>query len=543
MSDVQGVLEQHAVRQAFESGGDGPWTVLYESRRDGDLEVIQWSLLAPRSLKQDILAGINRLPRIDFGAPGFFQTGFGVHERTQYERFGDDEGFEPLVMHQDHHGVRPPMRPQLSEEFRLYHNLWSNEIGTAFIKVHDDGSDEPAAEIGPENVRVRTPFLRQFQAAKQLDLVLRISSYQYVDDPDEMAPMGEIVSVKDRDDMSLSIVVADVMSDRQRPCSMLDGTKVVPAPPQEKAGVWPFERRDETYPEFIIGEHADGEPIKHTCDPEQLDNYFGKNPGASHYLTPVFFRRAVLKRYFDQPEKYSIEGSYLSCGRLWRLSLDNDLRDRVMVFLGDLGRDLPESERPYWQTFNIVPTGRPSRALIKRAFLNQPTRSEAPDLRFKSAYRRFNNKWREEFGWAPFKEPEPDDVHIFRRLRIPLDDGQPEFESQIMGLAKLLVDAINEKELQERLPDRQPGEKSIGKLKRWMRQEQYPMVERDIAFLRRLQHLRSKVTAHRKGSDYQKVLADENVNDDPVQEVATMLQGAERLLYDLALHAGIDLYG
>ena len=56
-----------------------------------------------------------------------------------------------------------------------------------FVKVKADGSDEPAAEIGPESMRVRTPLLRQFQAAKQLDLVLRISSFQYADDPDEVA--------------------------------------------------------------------------------------------------------------------------------------------------------------------------------------------------------------------------------------------------------------------------------------------------------------------------------------------------------------------
>ena len=74
-----------------------------------------------------------------------------------------------------------------------------------------------------------------------------------------------------------------------------------------------------------------------------------------------------------------------------------------------------------------------------------------------------------------------------------------------------------------------------------MDQEQYPLVESDIAFLRRLQHLRSKVTAHRKGSDYAQVLADADVNDDPIQEVATMLFGAERLLCGLASHFGIDL--
>ena len=42
MSDVLAVVEQRDVRQAFESAGDGPWTVLYESAKDGDLDVLQW---------------------------------------------------------------------------------------------------------------------------------------------------------------------------------------------------------------------------------------------------------------------------------------------------------------------------------------------------------------------------------------------------------------------------------------------------------------------------------------------------------------------
>ena len=169
MSDVLAVIEQRDVCQAFESAEDGPWTVLYESAKDGDLDVLQWSMLAPRSLRHEILADINRLPTLDFGAPCVAQISEGGHERTQYERFGNDDGFEPLVIRQDHYGVRPPMRPQLSEEFRLYHNLWTDD-GAKFLKINADGSEELAAEIGAEKVRVRTPLLRQFQAAKQTDL-------------------------------------------------------------------------------------------------------------------------------------------------------------------------------------------------------------------------------------------------------------------------------------------------------------------------------------------------------------------------------------
>lgn len=541
MSDTPIDLDQQEVREAFARAGEGPWTMLYESRKEGDVDVFQWCMLAPKRLRQHILADSCHLPVYDFGAPGFWESHSSGRRRVKYERYGYGEGFEPLVIHQNHYGVRPDMLPQLSEEFRLYHNLWVNEAGTEFIKVNDDGSDEVAAAIGPKGVQVRTKLLRQFQAGKQMDLVLRISSFHHFDDPDEELPLGEIVVAAERDDMTLSVHVADTVG-RHRPCSVLDGRKILRAPPREKAGMPPFDTRTpETYHDFIIGEDDDGEPIRHTCDPEQLANYFGKNPDAPHYLTSVHFRREVLQRYYEQPEKYSIGDGHLDCGGLWGLRLDNDHPDHVTVFLGDLGRDLPESERTYWQTFNVVPTGGLSQTHFRRAFLGQWAGPDSPELRFKSAYNRFNRTWRERFGWALFKEPEPDDVHVLQRLRIPLNDSQPEFEDQVMGSAKVMVDALNEVAIQEQLPTRVKGEKGIGKLERWMDQEEYPSAERDIAFLRRLQRLRSKLTAHRKGSDYAQVLRDENVNPDRIQEVATMLQDAERLLYSLAAHAGIDL--
>lgn len=70
----------------------------------------------------------------------------------------------------------------------------------------------------------------------------------------------------------------------------------------------------------------------------------------------------------------------------------------------------------------------------------------------------------------------------------------------------MLTDGVNDKEIQSRLPSGVSNEKSIGKLERWLRQEGYEYVDRDIKLLRDVQTLRSKVTAHRKGSDYEQSL-------------------------------------
>jgi hypothetical protein len=71
--------------------------------------------------------------------------------------------------------------------------------------------------------------------------------------------------------------------------------------------------------QILIATHNDvtGKPVRHTCDPDKLANYFGKNPEAPHYLTPVFFRAEVLEKYYADPGKYSVEDGSLRCGRLW----------------------------------------------------------------------------------------------------------------------------------------------------------------------------------------------------------------------------------
>ena len=128
-----------------------------------------------------------------------------------------------------------------------------------------------------------------------------------------------------------------------------------------------FGREDERYVEFIIGVDNEGKDITHTSDEEKLSNYFGKNPGAPHFLTSVLFRKEVLTKYYSQPEKYSVEDGYLQCGGLWGLRMDNNHPKHVMVFLGDLGH-LAYNEQLHWKSFNLRTTGKISRTAWKRGF-------------------------------------------------------------------------------------------------------------------------------------------------------------------------------
>jgi len=121
-------------------------------------------------------------------------------------------------------------------------------------------------------------------------------------------------------------------------------------------------------------------------------------------------------------------------------------------------------------------------------------------------YRRFVDDWQKQEGWALFRQPTGPDTNLLQQLRVPLTESQTEFEGSLDILAKLLSDGLNDREIQRRMQPRVKDEKSITKFERWLRQEGYEHVERDIKLLHDIQALRSKAAAHRKGSDYEKTL-------------------------------------
>jgi hypothetical protein len=231
------------------------------------------------------------------------------------------------------------------------------------------------------------------------------------------------------------------------------------------------DEKAETYQEFTIDSETSGTPIRHTCDPEKLANYFGKNPDAPHYLTPVFFRAEVLSKYYADPRKYSVEDGYRRCGGLWGLRMDNDHTDYVVVFLGDLGRDLSETERSYWLSFNIAPEGRRiSQTAVKRSFRAVFADPAKPDLVFKHEYKRFNRTFRESTGWDFFLPLHDDDEHFLTGLRLLSKDNQAELDSQLIALTKLLVDSLNESAIAKGLTTLAPDDKGITKLEKFFKE-------------------------------------------------------------------------
>jgi len=490
---------QDQVRDWFSSLGSGPWLPLVVSRREDDLDVGTYCALAPTSYRSDALGD----PAWDLlhgsHGPSFMQewdeSGASV---ATYLRSGA-EPLEPLVVEREFHGAIPNYR-ELSEEFRLYHNLY-HELGSGrLLKMDEVGNFEVAAHVEPDRVLVLTPLVRQFQAAKQMDLLLFIDSLVHFDSgtsapPDMDWTTAELRATRYSGDSSLGA-----------PFTRFLATRVIPAPPVDQSGVWPYEVEDDHYPEFIIGADDLGKLETFTCNPKKLANFFGANPDAPNYLTAVQFRRDVLVKYYDRPDLYTVEDGYLRAAGLWGLRLDNDSPDKVSVWLGDLGRDLPAPERDYWKSYNVAPTGSISPTAFRRAILGQFADAQSVDLRFRVAYRDIATAWPDRFGWRLFRDSDPEDAYLLDSVRRPLHDTEAEFEELVRTLAKLLIDALNESELARSLPPGPEGEKGIGKLERWLREGGYTKAAEDAAFLRNIQAVRSTGAAHLKGSSYQKTL-------------------------------------
>jgi hypothetical protein len=78
------------------------------------------------------------------------------------------------------------------------------------------------------------------------------------------------------------------------------------------------------------------------------------NPSKSRKRAKNSWATLHLQKYYNNAELYTVTEGSVSCKARWHLRLDNDHSDYLAVFLGDLGRDLPEPERQYWKGFNIA---------------------------------------------------------------------------------------------------------------------------------------------------------------------------------------------
>ena len=498
-------LRQDDFLKQVERIGTEAWLIADSTYDDGRSSLHFFSALIPDTMVETSLEQTDwDLHRMDTG-PCWWTSHKDGKEVSGYSRFHNDNGIEPLVLWRGFHGMRDDYR-EVCEEFRLFQNLYHDGTNKRYLKFDDAGNEEAIIEYDDDRIRIKLHALREFAAAKHCHVAAFFESTRWGEFTlEEMGCQEDRRDAKDKL-TAYDFVLCDaqmMLDEHKKSLSRLIGKKLIP-PVTVKAHQ---SRHDEdtNYPEFIIGQNEAGELVRFTCEVEKLANYFGKNPEAPHHLTPVFFRREVLQKYYGNPAKYSVEDGYLRCGSLWGLRLDNDHPRHVTVFLGDLGGDLPAAEREYWKSFNIPPDGSGiSEVNWKRGFMAEFADPTHPELKFKNVLSFFQRKHQEQCNWTLFKKLEPDDEHFLTTLRVPLTDDQAEFDAQVLALTKVLIDSINEKEIERGLT-LAAQEKGITKLEKYLSSKGIADIAPHIKFLRSLQELRSVSVAHRKGKNFNKV--------------------------------------
>ena len=528
-------LKQERMIESAFANGDGPWTIVYDDWRfDNNDNGGRYMAFAQPRMRDKVLSHAGWDSTKGDGHPGFRAS----PDNTEYYRSSHAPEFEPLVICHYFYGVVPDVL-HISEEFRLLMNLWQDPKSGDYFEIKDDGSKDPAIRFQDKRIEVRTPLLKRYMAARQLDTVLFIDTRVSVEYAGDVADFSDL-KFEGRignELMYLSRSFGRSPLSDARVGSLVFAKRILPAPPQETCGIWPWDEDDAAdYPEFIIGEDEYGKPVKYTCDPDRLANYFGKNPDAPHYLTPVFFKPEVLQKYYDDSNLYTVSDGHLSCASMWGVKIDNGNPNCVVVFLGDIGRDIPASHRTHWLSYNVSPTQRMSDVGVRRAFFGQFADSENPEHRFKLAYNQLQNSWEEHWGWRLHRKAEGQDAGVLQRLRIPVNDTDAELRAQLINLALVLVDYLNEKQVASYLSDTK-GDKGIAKLKKFLEAQSYQHTERDVRLLQRIQRMRSRIAAHSSGSSGQVYLEEELGNDTPQEYIARLMTEATQMLDDLRVFA------
>lgn len=496
---------------------------VYSQTPRGESSCGVFCALVPSSAVADCLKDFSWDLSIGNGTPGAMTYWKDDVEHTDYLRFGDDDGIEPLVLRRSFDGVRKPYL-EISEEFRTFHNLYHDVKTNRVFKFDESGNDILVATIEEDRVQIRLLEIRQFMAVREMQLALffdsvEMSKYNLKDlglTKDEELEVHNDVSA-----YGLHFGNDVYFSENRKSFSRLFGKRFVPPLSKEKCGFWGFEVKiPKQYVEFIIGIDPDGNEITHTSEESKLSNYFGANPGEPHSLTPVYFRKTVLDKYYQQAGKYSVEAGTLRCAGLWSIQIDNHLDDHVVAWLGDLGRDLPQQEALHWRSHNIPPAEM-SETFFRQQILGDWVSTDHPEHVFKHAYRQLATESKNLLGWQVLLPLTDEDQHFLQSLRIPATNEQKDFDEVILGLTKVLIDSLNEKQLNAFIPpaDLPTVKGSISRLEKSWEHLQVSGYADHIRFLRDLQDLRSSGAAHRKGSNYKKIAEKLGIETDSLRNV------------------------
>jgi len=478
------------------------WTTIYKNIRDDENEENIFAIIFPENLRNNFLEHCSWTLNSTQFKPEFIHT---FEEKPEYKRWGIESKYEPIIFQRFYNKIYPT-KIELIEEFRLYYNLYFDEKNNEYISVDLYSKETVIVKFTSEEIKVKTDYLRKFLFAKKFILGIQIDDFRF------SASNLEDYNLKEEDYFHKTTNEYCYNIDFQKSTWSNNPNKKINSRLLAKCIIEGYKNLDiktdyeesenEESCSFIVALDLDlGIPILENCNKSKFDNEQEKYG----YFTPISFSRDVLTKYFQNPNRFSIEDNSVKLKGSWRLDIDNNIDDCIIVYLGDL-RTIPYEEQLYWKSFNINPKQGISKRKFQIDFLSEYVEPEIEDLKFKNEYININKEWNNTFGFKLFTDFDSDDVHCFKSLRIPLKNDKSEFDNLILNLAKVVIDYINIKEINNHISTESKSLNSIEKLRIYLENLSNKEQPEIISFFKDLHKLRSVGSAHRKSSDYNKIL-------------------------------------
>jgi len=404
-----------------------------------------------------------------------------VYGDNTYKTY-DKEGLEPFLFYREFSLTETSISYiDISEEFILYFKLYENgdnKQNRTFYYVNVYGELDEVLIIEPQLIKIKIKYLKEYITIRDMNFIVCFDYMRLISD----LPTSWNICHKDKlikeNEFIYSHLIRDAIGKTQ---SWIMG-KLFIMPNEIKKTHFDFGGSKNE--DFIVGIDDEGELLFENC---------GETEG--NYFKVTYFNKEVLDKYYNEPNKYKVDGFSVS-SKFFCLKIDNNVEQYVPVFLSNL-RMLPEKEQLHWKQYNIPPKEGMNisrtyyRTMIEGNWAEQP---ETVDLFFKSKYIDFNKKWENKFGWKLYKPLSQKDEYLLTSLHKITSNNVKAFCEQTLTIVKLTIDRLNEKELEKGL-NLDSKVRGIGKFEKFLelRGMQIPDL---FEFLRNLQNLRSGLIAH-----------------------------------------------
>lgn len=523
---LQREWRENVIPASLRKRPNDPCIPVYQDLDDGTVDLAINSVLIPNENVEQLLQTPDWGRLVDMLQPGF--TGGSDDSDPVYHRFvGSEYDIEPLVIQRKFHGLKPDTI-EILEEFRLYHNLYGDHQDSKLVRFDAGGNEFDVVKFDEDFVQVSRKELRQFLAARDSSLLVFYDRRYHVGKRLEVENDARSKFVK-TDSYVYRFDVFDsrnLVDGKPVTYSRLLGKNVIGGLPREKCGIWPYDAEPiGELEKFIIGTDENEDAILAYSSPYNdsaatTDLELPTDYVVYDYLTPVFFDRRVLNKYRDEPSKYQVYDGYLQCREKWGLQIDNNSPDHVIVWLGDLGHELPYTEHAHWKGYNVTPDGQMSASHVHSQLPStleealNPGVPENSSLRFKQAYRNLDTAWKNRFGWSLFRPLDSTDEYHWSKLRVPSTPEYSEFFDITLSLTIVTIDSINVANLKQEIPkfnvrdDKGKTKLGITVLEEFLAHRHFADADKYVRSLRTLQNLRSMGAVHRKGKKYARLARD-----------------------------------